>query len=92
MIFAEFMILYCTDSLGCIGNNNRELINIYLYHSVTVITTCFMLFERLLRCPHQSTEEGKPTSLFSLRSECYIGRGRSYFRKTCASCAYCGCC
>ena len=26
-ILAEFMILYCTDSLGCIDNNNIELIN-----------------------------------------------------------------
>jgi hypothetical protein len=24
---AEFMILYCKDSLGCIDNNNTELIN-----------------------------------------------------------------
>ena len=67
LIFAEFMILYCTDSLGCIDNNNIELINIYLYHFVTVITTCFMFHQRLLRCPHQCIKEGKPTSLFSLR-------------------------
>ena len=26
-ILAEFMILYCKDSLGCIDNNNIELIN-----------------------------------------------------------------
>jgi hypothetical protein len=26
-ILAEFMILYCIDSLGCIDNNNIELIN-----------------------------------------------------------------
>jgi hypothetical protein len=26
-ILAEFMILYCNDSLGCIDNNNIELIN-----------------------------------------------------------------
>ena len=26
-ILAEFMILYCKDSLGCIDNNNMELIN-----------------------------------------------------------------
>jgi hypothetical protein len=26
-IFAEFMILYCKDNLGCIDNNNIELIN-----------------------------------------------------------------
>ena len=27
MILAEFMILYCKDNLGCIDNNNIELIN-----------------------------------------------------------------
>jgi hypothetical protein len=32
------MILYCKDILGCIDNNNIELINNYLYHYVTVIT------------------------------------------------------
>ena len=26
-ILADFMILYCKDSLGCIDNNNIELIN-----------------------------------------------------------------
>ena len=26
-ILAEFMILYCKDSLGCIDNNNIKLIN-----------------------------------------------------------------
>ena len=26
-ILAEFIILYCKDSLGCIDNNNIELIN-----------------------------------------------------------------
>jgi hypothetical protein len=26
-ILAEFMILYCKDSLGCIDNNNIELID-----------------------------------------------------------------
>ena len=26
-ILAEFMILYCKDSLGCIDNNDIELIN-----------------------------------------------------------------
>ena len=30
-ILAEFMILYCKDSLGCIDNNNIELINNHPY-------------------------------------------------------------
>ena len=30
-ILAEFMILYCKDSLGCIDNNNIELINNCVY-------------------------------------------------------------
>ena len=30
-ILAEFMILYCKDSLGCIDNNNIELINKLTY-------------------------------------------------------------
>jgi hypothetical protein len=61
------MILYCKDSLGCIDNNNIELINNYLYHYVTVITMCFMFHQRLPRCPQQSTKKGKPTSSYSLR-------------------------
>ena len=60
------MILYCKDSLGCIDNNNIELINNYLYHYVTVISTCFMFHQRLLRCPQQSTKQGKHTSSYSL--------------------------
>jgi hypothetical protein len=37
----EFMILYCKDSLGCIDNNNIELINNmsycgYLYISIYI--------------------------------------------------------
>ena len=61
------MILYCKDILGCIDNNNIELINNYLYHYVTVITMCFMFHQRLSRCPQQSTKKGKPTSSYSLR-------------------------
>ena len=30
LMLAEFVILYCKDSLGCIDNNNIELINNYL--------------------------------------------------------------
>jgi hypothetical protein len=61
------MILYFKDSLGCIDNNNIELINIYLYHYVTVITMCFMFHQRLSRCPQQCIKQGKPTSSYSLR-------------------------
>ena len=61
------MILYCKDILGCIDNNNIELINNYLYHYVTVITMCFMFHQRLPRCLQQSTKQGKPTSSYSLR-------------------------
>ena len=52
--------------LGCIDNNNIELINNYLYHYVTVISTCFMFHQRLLRCTQQSTKQGKHTSSYSL--------------------------
>ena len=31
-ILAEFMILYCKDNLGCIDNNNIELINNISYY------------------------------------------------------------
>ena len=31
-ILNEFMILYCKDSLGCIDNNNIELINNVSYY------------------------------------------------------------
>jgi hypothetical protein len=62
------MILYCKDSFNfrLIDNNNIELINIYLYHYVTVTTMCFMIHQRLSRCPQQCIKQGKPTSLYSL--------------------------
>ena len=60
------MILYCKDSLGCIDNNNIELINNYFYHYVTVITMRFMFHQRLLRCLQQATKKGKPTASYSL--------------------------
>ena len=61
-----FMILYFKDSLGCIDNNNIELINIYLYHYVTVTTMCLVFHQRLSRCPQQCIKQGKPISSYSL--------------------------
>ena len=55
------MILYFKDRLGCIENNNIELINIYLYHYVTVTTMCFMFHQR-----QQCIKQGKPISSYSL--------------------------
>ena len=35
-ILAEFMILYCKDSLGCTDNNNKELINNISYKLIKI--------------------------------------------------------
>jgi hypothetical protein len=37
-ILAEFMILYCKDNLGCIDNNNIELINNVFSNVINYIT------------------------------------------------------
>ena len=44
-ILAEFMILYCKDSLGCIDNNNIELINnVYYIDFQNFLYICFYLY------------------------------------------------